>query len=239
MATETHLSETPASLARTGLGSVPSWFPPLLFAWITGVLYCAFFVAPPAKGLGAMTPILYLHVPMAWNGGLGLILAAVYSGIYLKTRRIEWDAKAVAANELGMLYCVLATIAGSIWARGAWGVWWNWDPKESSILILLLLYGAYFALRSGVETRPARATLGAAYSILSAITVPLLLHIIPFYLERMGYSAHPYAVTEGQMDPRMLTLLLCSTAGFLGLYIWMFRQRVAIGRIIDEEEGAE
>jgi len=210
-----------------------------LFLWINGVIYSAFFVVPRAQGLGPLSPILYFHVPMAWNGGMGLILAAIYSGIYLKTRRIEWDTKATAAAELGLLYCALATITGSFWARGAWNSWWNWDPKESAILVLLLLYGAYFALRSAVEARPARATLGAAYALLAVVTVPLLMHILPYYMERMGLSNHPYAATERRMDARMGTLLLASTLGFLGLYVWMFRMRVAVGRAGDRAEGIE
>ena len=238
MATDLHIEEA-LKQPRPLAGPFPVSLQWALFLWMSGIIYLAFFVVPHAEGLGPLTPILYFHVPMAWNGGIGLIVAAVYSAIYLRTRRIEWDTKAVAAAELGLLYTVLATVTGSIWARGMWNSWWNWDPKQSSIVVLILLYGAYFALRSAVETRPARATLGGAYALLAAITVPLLMHIVPYYMERMGLSNHPYAVTEGRMDPRMLSLLLASTVGFMTLYIWMFRMRVAVGRAEDRAEGFE
>lgn len=211
----------------------------LLFLWVSAIIYCAFFVVPDARGLGALTPILYFHVPMAWNGGIGLILAAVYSFKYLKGRRIADDTKAAAAAELGLLYCILATVTGSLWARGAWGLWWNWDPKQSSIVMLILIYGAYFALRSSVESRTTRATLCAAYALLAVLTVPLLMHILPYYLKGL----HPYPVLgssgdgKSLMDARMRMLLYSSAIGFLGLYVWMFRLRVAVGRAEDRREG--
>ncbi|MBW3624403.1 MAG: cytochrome c biogenesis protein [Armatimonadetes bacterium] len=236
-------TDTPASVAspHPAAPTFPAPFRWLLFAWMCGVIVLAFFVVPNAQGLGPLTPILYFHVPMAWNGGVGLILSAVYSFLYLKNRRIADDAKAMAAAELGLLYCVLATITGSIWARGAWGLWWNWDPKQSSIVMLILIYGAYFALRSSVESRPTRATLSAAYALLAVITVPLLMYILPYYLKGL----HPYPVVgasergESMMDSRMRMLLFGSALGFLGLYVWMFRMRVAVGRMEDRREGLE
>lgn len=222
-------------------------FPPvlqgLLFLWVTGVIALAFSVVPHAQGLGPLTPILYFHVPMAWNGGLGLILSAWYSFRYLRTRRVSEDTKALAAAELGLLYCILATVTGSIWARGAWGMWWNWDPKQSSILMLILIYGAYFVLRSSVESRTTRATLGAAYALFAVGTVPILMHLLPYYLARMRQSLHPYPVlgaqSSGGMDPQIKMLLYASSLGFLALYVWMFRMRVAVGRREDAREGYE
>lgn len=212
----------------------------LLFAWMTGVIVLAFLVVPHARGLGPLTPILYFHVPMAWNGGLGLIVSAVYSGLYLKNRRLADDTKALAAAELGLLYCILATVTGSMWARGAWGAWWNWDPKQSSIAMLILIYGAYFVLRSSVESRTTRATLGAAYALFAALTVPFLMHILPYYLKGL----HPYPVLgeqrgSGMMDSQMRMLLFASALGFLALFVWVFRLRVAVGRLEDRREGLE
>ncbi len=236
MAVHPSVARAPAATRPFGLPAPLQW---LLFLVLSAVIYAAFFVVPQAIGLKELTPILYFHVPMAWNGMIGLLLAAVYSGLYLKRRDLQWDTKAVAAAELGLLYCVLATVTGAMWARGAWGVWWNWDPKQSAIVVLILLYGAYFALRGSVETRDSRAALSAVYALVAAVTVPLLMHIIPYYIERMGLSLHPYTVTRGEMDPRMLALLLTSSVAFLGLYVWMFRLRVAVGRAEDRREEAE
>jgi heme exporter protein C len=237
MATETSLSTSASSVSaeRGRAGTMPAALAWLLFLWMSAVIYAAFFIVPPAKGLGATTAVLYFHVPMAWNGGFGLILSGVYSGLYLWKRRMGDDTKAVAAAELGLLFCILATLTGALWARSQWGAWWNWDPKQTSILALILIYGAYFALRSSVEFRPLRAKLGAAYALLSVVTVPLLMRIIPYYLKGL----HPNPVAERTMDPRMGLLLAVSSVGFLGLYLWIFRQRVAVGMAEDRMEEAE
>jgi heme exporter protein C len=239
MATDVRTTEPPPRVALAAILPVP--LQGLLFAWVSANILLAFFVVPHAAGLGPLTPILYFHVPMAWIGSIGLFLAAVYAGLYLGKRRIEYDTKATAAAELGLTYCVLATLSGSLWARGAWGAWWNWDPKQSSILMLLLIYGAYFVLRSSVENRNSRAALSAVYALLAALTVPFLIHILPYFLKGL----HPYPVLGSQrdgstgMDSRMRMLLYSSALGFLGLYVWMFRMRVAVGRIEDAREGAE
>jgi heme exporter protein C len=239
MATDVQLNDSPSRVERAAI--LPAPLQGLLFAWIAAVIVLAFFVVPHAAGLGPLTPILYFHVPMAWNGSFGLLLAAIYSGLYLKRRRIEYDTKAVAAAELGLIYCVLATLTGSLWARGAWGAWWNWDPKQSSILMLILIYGAYFVLRSSVETRTSRAALSAVYALLAVLTVPLLMHILPYFLKGL----HPYPGLGSQrgggtgMDARMRYLLFASELGFMGLYVWMFWLRVAVGRVEDAREGAE
>jgi heme exporter protein C len=235
MATEIHPSDSSVSAARTGKAVMPAPFQWLIFAWICGVIYAAFFVVPPVPGLGPTTKVVYFHVPLFWTGAVALIVTGIYSGIYLKTRRVEWDTKAVAAAELGLFYCVLGTMMGSLWARVQWGAWWNWDPKQTSILMLILLYGAYFALRSSIESRPRRAALGAVYALLAVVAVPLLMRVIPYYLKGL----HPNPVFEGTIDPEIRRLLLASWAGFLGLFVWMFRQRVEVGRFEDKMEGAE
>ena len=231
MATDVRATESIENPPATGTMPVP--LQGLLFAWISGVIYMALFGVPQVEGLGLTSAVLYFHVPLAWIGAFGLLLAAVYSGIYLKTRRTEWDTKAAAASEIGLLFCVLATLTGSLWARSAWGMWWNWDPKQTSILMLILIYGAYFALRSSVEARHTRARLSAAYAILAFVTVPLLMRVIPYYLKGL----HPNPVFEGTMDRDIYTLLRLSALGFLGLYLWVFRMRVALGLLEDEREG--
>ena len=72
-----------------------------------------------------------------------------------------------AAAELGLIFCVAATVSGSLWAKAMWGSYWNWDPRETSIFFILLLYGAYLALRASIEEDEKRA--------ISAITANLSL----------------------------------------------------------------
>ena len=122
-----------------------------------------------------------------------------------------------------MLFAILATITGSIFARVTWGSFWNWDPRETSIFILLLIYGAYFALRTAVEEPQRRATLSAVYSIFAFLTVPFLVFVIP----RVVPSLHPADSVVDQdmkftMGPTVRAIFFSSLALFTVLYLWLF-----------------
>ena len=118
-------------------------------------------------------------MPVAWITSAAFLLSAIYIIIYLWKRNTISDVAAVAAAEVGMLYCLFATITGSIFAEVVWGTFWNWDPRETSILVLLLIYAAYFALRSSVDDNERRRRLAAVYNIFAAVTMPFLLFVAP------------------------------------------------------------
>ena len=197
-----------------------------LFIWMTLVILGAFLWAPLAEGLGEYTRILYFHVPVAWVTVVAFLIGAVYSGLYLRKRDIILDRKAEAAGQLGFLFCILATITGSVWAKMSWGSFWNWDPRETSIFILLLVYAAYFALRSAIEQPERRAALGSVYALLAFITVPFFIFIVP----RVYASLHPDPLinTQGKihMDGKMLAVFLSSLFGFTVIFFWMFRTKL-------------
>ena len=201
----------------------------ILFIWIALVILGAFLYAPTAKGLGEFTRVLYFHVPMAWITVLAFLLSAVYSILYLKNKNMKFDHQAEAANQLGILFAILATVTGSIWAKMAWGSFWNWDPRETSIFILLLIYAAYFALRSAIEQEDRRAALSAVYSILAFVTVPFFIFIVP----RVYEGLHPDVVGEVVkasdkkmvMGPKILLVFLSSLGGFTALFVWMVKMK--------------
>jgi heme exporter protein C len=123
---------------------------------------------------------------------------------------VEYDRKSAAATGLGLVFCVLATISGAIFAKVTWGAYWNWDPRQTTIFILLLIYGASWALRSAIEDVEQRAKVSAVYSLLAFITMPFLVFIIPRYY----FSLHPSPVINSSghinMDPVMLGVLLAA-----------------------------
>jgi len=207
----------------------------LLGIWMTAVVIAAFFYAPAAQNLGQMSRIIYFHIPAAWVSVLAFAVCTAYSVGYLRNHRSQDDAAASFSAELGLLFCVIATVSGSIFAKATWGSYWNWDPRETSIFVLLLIYGAYFALRSSVDDPARRGSLSAVYGVLAFITVPLLVFVAPRI--PAVQSLHPdgpiLAAGGGlDMDSRMMTVFISSLLGFTGLYAWVFSLRRRAWRFI-------
>src|SRR5215831_5904831 len=123
----------------------------LIFLWIATTMVVALLAAPLVPVLKETTRVIYFHVPAAWVTFLALGWSMVNSFLYLIRRDPRNDDHAAAAAELGLIFCVVATATGSIWAKSMWGSWWNWDPRETSIFFVLLIYGAYLAPRASIE----------------------------------------------------------------------------------------
>jgi heme exporter protein C len=202
----------------------------ILLVWISLVIYGAYFYAPLAQGLGEYTRVLYFHVPVAWVTVLAFAISALFSLLFLLKKSLKFDYYAEAGNQLGMVFCFLATVTGSIWAKMSWGSFWNWDPRETSIFILLLIYSAYFALRSAIDQEDRRAKLSAVYSLLAFVTVPFFIFIVP----RVYASLHPDPLINPQgkmhMNGKMLLVFLTSLAGHTALFFWMLTSKLEIVR---------
>lgn len=203
-----------------------------LFVWLTVVFCFAILMPIPEIGtMGERSRILFFHVPTAWISTVAFIMALIYGVQYIRKRDILYDYKAASAAALGLVFALLATVTGAIWAKFEWGAYWNWDPRQTSIFVLILIYGAYFALRSAVESEEQRAKLSSVYSILAGITVPFFMFIFPRIVE----SLHPDPIVNSsgkiKMNTGMLLVFLSSLAGFTGLYLWMLNIRVRIAKL--------
>jgi heme exporter protein C len=203
----------------------------LLLVWIAGWILMAFFWAPLVPVLGETTRVLYFHIPAAWVTVLALGWSMGHSVFFLRNRRMEHDHHAAAAAEIGLLFCVLATVSGSLWARAMWGSYWNWDPRETSIFFLLLIYAAYLALRGAIEQPERRARLAAIYSAVAFVSVPFLVFVVP----RIYFSLHPDPIINPRgkldMDPRIRIAFFAMLLGFTGLFFWMQSLRVRVARL--------
>jgi len=213
----------------------------LLWLWMAAVIAGAFLYAPLAKGfIGQSSRILFFHVPMAWVSFVAFIAAGIWSARFLFLgRRPEHDRAAAAAVELGLLFGVLATVTGALWARVMWGAYWNWDPRQTSIVVALLFYGAYLALRSSFEDRDQRARLSAAYAVLGLAVAPFLFFIMP----RIMFSLHPQSVINAQgkveMESRMVQVLLAGSAGATALFFWIHNLQCRLTALSDRKSALE
>lgn len=196
--------------------------------WIAGVTIAAFLWLPPAQGFRSpeAARIVVFHVPCAILTFVAFLVNALYSWGYLRSRHPLTDAKANAAAELGMLFAVLATVTGSLFAMEQWGSAWNWDPRETSIVMLMLVYAAYFVLRGAVEEKNRRARLSAAYALLAFPAMVFLLWILPRIVE----SLHPTNTlfSRSGLDPSYRITLWSFFAGLLAVFVWMFRLRLRV-----------
>jgi len=194
----------------------------------------AWYEFPFIPGLGEKAKIILFHVPTAWLSVVAFLMAMIYGIKYLRKHDLDDDAKSHAALQIGMVFTILATVTGSIWAKFSWGSFWHWDPRETSIFILLLIYGSLFALRSAVENEDKRARLSAVYSIIAFLTVPFFIFIMP----RIMIGLHPGSleldpntgqviqgtntVIDFKMNANMRIVFFLSMIAFTILYYWMW-----------------
>ena len=143
---------------------------------------------PLIQGLGELGRNMLFHVPMAMVAFIAFIVAMVNSILYLRKKKADYDRRARAASAAGLLFTILATVTGAIWAKFSWGSFWNWDPRQTSIFILLLIYFAYFILRSLLEeSEDKKARVAAVYNIIAGVSMPFLFFVVP----RITQSLHP------------------------------------------------
>jgi len=205
-------------------------------------IYLAFMWAPPAAILGETSRVVYFHVPVAWGAVLAFIVSGIFSILYFIKRDSMHEIKAYNSAHIGMIYTILAVVSGSLWAKISWGSYWNWDPRETSITILLLVYAAYFALRSSVEDEEKKGVIASAYQIFAMAVMPFLVFIVP----RINQSLHPDTIINAnkkmQMDGDMRIVLFVSVTAFTLLYVYIFKlkNRLSAADIIIQnkiEEG--
>jgi heme exporter protein C len=210
----------------------------LLGLYMGGIIVAAFLWPEPAEGfLGQSSRIVFFHVPCAWTSTLAFLVAAGYSAAYLARRELRHDDVALAAVRLGVLFAVLTLMTGALFARIMWGSYWNWDPRESSYLLLLFLYGAYLFLRAAIEDPERRARIAAAYALFAAVLMPFLVFVAP----RVTASLHPQTVINPQgkilMDTPTRVVFFGALVGFSGLFLWLLSLERRVARLSRERGG--
>ena len=207
------------------------WWRFALFLWISATMVVALLKAPLVATLEETTRVLYFHIPSAWLTVVALGWSMLNSVLYLWKRDLKHDDHAAAAAELGLLFCIAATVSGAMWAKAMWGAYWNWDPRETSIFFILLLYTAYLALRGSIEGDEKRARLSAIYSVLAFVAVPFLIFVVP----RMYATLHPDPIINDRgkvdMDPLIRWCFTSMLLGFTGLFFWLQALRVRVTRL--------
>jgi len=197
--------------------------------------YQALFVAPTEQTMGDVQRIFYYHAPTAWVAGLCFFVNLLASIVYLWKRRLDADALALASAEVGVVFCTIVLITGPIWARPVWGIWWTWEARLTSTLVLWLIYVSYLVLRrfaAGSQT----PVLAAALAIFGFVDVPIVYMSIRWFR-----TQHPQPVIAGGegsgLDPVMWHAFLWNLLAFTCVGIVFITLRYRLQKLENELEA--
>ena len=208
-----------------------------VLGWLTllGLAATAVFalaVVPADAEQGDVQRLMYVHVPAAWLAFLSFGVVFLASVAYLRTGRIRWDRIAVASAEIGVLFCVLTLILGSLWGRPVWGTWWTWDPRLTTTVVLLLIYVGYLSLRNVADSPSRRAHWSAVVGVVGFVDVPIV-HMSVVWWRSLHQEATVIRPGAPTMDPSMLVALLLGTVAFSVAYGYLMTVRLRVGRLED------
>jgi heme exporter protein C len=218
--TTTAFRPAPPVRIRSALGLAS-----LLGVLVAGAM--ALVWAPPDANQGEVQRIMYVHVPAAWTAYLAFGVVFLASLGWLWTRRPVFDAVAVASAEIGVLLTGLTLVAGSIWAKPTWGVWWTWEPRLITTAVMFVMYVGYLLLRSLSTDLAGRATRAAVIGIVAVVNVPIV-HLSVEWMNAQHQLPSVLRPGGPALDERMLATLIVGTVAFTILYAWLMVERVAL-----------
>jgi heme exporter protein C len=217
-------------------GRVIPWFAALTIALFAAGLYLGLVVAPPDYQQGDSYRIIYIHVPTAWMGMFLYVLMAIYAAIGLiwRIKMAEVMAKAIAPT--GALFTFLALWTGALWGRPTWGVYWVWDARLTSMLLLLFLYLGYMALHAAIDDRQRASNASAVLAMVGVVNVPIIYFSVHWW--NTLHQGASITVTEA---PTMAAIMFV-TLLIMVLAAWMYSIAVVLARarveLLERERNA-
>ena len=218
---------------RDGRSSVRRALGAATIVGLGALLILAFAWAPEDAVEGPAQRIFYIHVPSAWIGFLAFFVVFVASIGFLATGRRRYDDLAAASAEVGVVFTSAVMITGPIWGRATWGVYWTWDPRLTSFLVLWLMYVSYLVLRGYVTEPGRRARFSAVLGIVGFLDVPIV-----FMSVRWWRAEHPGQLVfeRGGLPAEMLLTMLFGLLVFTLMYLYLMAVRLRVGRLAEREE---
>ena len=201
-------------------------------AFMLCTIYLIFIWVPTEQNLGISQRIFYFHVPLAWIGLISIFVVGASSVVHLITGKDIWDAVAYSGAEIGVIFATLILVTGAVWAKPVWGVWWSWDPKLTTTLILWFIYVGYLMVRSFAPQGSKGRKYASVVALIGAVDSPLI------YLASIWWrTAHPDLnigpLAESDLDSSMLIVFLISLITFTVFYLYLILERIEIRRVED------
>ncbi|SMO32701.1 cytochrome c biogenesis protein [Gracilimonas mengyeensis] len=208
--------------------------------WMTIVITAGFLIHIPEIPILEQTARnIFFHVPMWMTMFTLFVISFWYSIKYLNEPADIFDVKASSAAAVGVTFGVCGLLTGSLWARFTWGSWWTFaEPKMNLAALALMIYVAYFVLRSAFDDRQKRAKLSAVYNIFAVTTIPFLLYVVPRQLTSLhpGADGNP-AFSEITADV-LRWILYPAFIGFIALGYWIYEIYVRYNKVKLEIENS-
>ncbi|MEX2181273.1 MAG: cytochrome c biogenesis protein CcsA [Gemmatimonadaceae bacterium] len=198
----------------------------LVFAQVSAIL-----VSPPDRDMGHLQKIMYVHVPAAWTTFLAFFVVLVFSLLVLWKGRESHDLIAASAAEVGAMFNALTLALGMIWGKPTWGVWWTWDARLTSTLVLLLIFVGYLSLRAFIDDPDRRARWSAAVGVLGAINVPIVYMSVKWWR-----TLHQVQSSPSTVDPAYVYGLRINAVALLFVLIYFVRRRYEAARLLRAAE---
>lgn len=191
--------------------------------WMTVVLIAGFLIPiPEIPILEQSARNLFLHVPMWFTMAVCFVAGLVYSIRYLNSQQPEMDRKAESATQVGLLFGICGLLTGSLWARFTWGTWWTFaEPRMNLSALAMMIYVAYFVLRTAFDNPEKKAKLSAVYNVFAATTIPFLLYIVPRQLPSLHPGAEGNPAFSEITAPELRYIFYPAVLGFIGLAVWL------------------
>lgn len=196
----------------------------VVIAWMTLVIAGGILIQIPRIPILEQTARnIFFHVPM-WMAMFAMFTTSfVYSIKYLNSPVTSFDIKAEAAARVGMAFGVCGLLTGSLWARFTWGTWWTFaEPKMNLAALAMMIYVAYFVLRSAFDDEEKRAKISAVYNIFAVTTVPFLLYVVPRQLTSLHPGADGNPAFSEITAPELRIILYPAMLGFIALSFWIY-----------------
>ena len=191
--------------------------------WMTAVITVGFLIPiPDIPILKQSARNLFLHVPMWFTMAVCFGAGLVYSIRYLNNPDPITDHKAETATQVGLMFGICGLLTGAVWARFTWGTWWTFaEPRMNLSALGMMIYVAYFVLRTAFDNPEKRAKIAAVFNVFAATTIPFLLYIIPRQLPSLHPGAEGNPAFSEITAPELRYIFYPAVVGFIGLAIWI------------------
>ncbi|MDX2468986.1 MAG: cytochrome c biogenesis protein CcsA [SAR324 cluster bacterium] len=190
--------------------------------------YIIFLWVPTESSQGYVQKIMYIHLPGVWITFVAFFITFLGSIGYLWKRQEKYDILALASAEIGVVFCTIGLVTGSIWGKPTWNTYWTWDARLTTTLILLLIFIGYLLLRKFVDPGEQQARFSAVVGIIGFLDVPLIHQSVSWWRTLHQTSTMFSRKPSSVVDPNIAMTVWISLAAMTLVFIWLLLKRLKI-----------